>query len=222
MNQLQLSTGAFRHPRAETVRSPQQRAIGITFAISMQAAIVYMLMSGGHFLPVVVPPDITLIDVHELPKNTDPPAPPPVIDTPPVEVPIPQDVQLVYIPPAEFKAITLPPPPPVPTTLPKVATVTPPPAITFTPARAILVTHSTPDYPPVARRLGQQGTLRLKLAITEQGAVSDAVVVNSSGSMYLDAAAIEWVKQHWRYEPAKQGSRSVKSEVQAVVEFKLK
>jgi len=222
MNQLQLTTGAFRHPRAESARPPQQRAIGIAFAATMQVAIAYMLATGGHFVPPFVPKDLTVVNVFDPPKPPDDPATPrPVIEPPPVDAPIPQDVILIYTPPTEMRAITLPTPPRIQTSPPTVAMVTPPPVVTFTPARAIEATHTTPEYPPVARRLGQQGTLRLKLVVTEQGTVSDAVVVNSSGSMYLDSAAIDWVKQHWRYEPAKQGSRAVKSEVQAVVEFKL-
>ena len=37
----------------------------------------------------------------------------------------------------------------------------------------------------------------------------------------LDAAAIEWVKTHWLYQPAKQGSRAVASVTDAVVTFRL-
>ena len=97
----------------------------------------------------------------------------------------------------------------------------PPPVITFSPARALLATHTTPDYPPVSRRLGEQGTLRLKLSITAQGAVSDAMVVNSSGHPRLDEAAVDWVKAHWRYQPAMRGPSAVPSTTDAVVTFKL-
>jgi len=223
MNQLQYNTGAFRHARAQSTHSPQQRIFGIIFAATVEVGIVYALMvSLGVAPPPRIPKDLVVVNVPALPsKPEDPIAAPPPIEKPPVEITIPQDIQLVYVPPVTLKTITIPAQPPVLPPLTREASVTPPPAPVFTPARAVVATHTTPEYPPVARRLGQQGTLRLKLVVTEQGTVSDAVLVNSSGSDYLDKAAIDWVKKFWRYEPARQGTRAVRAEVQAVVEFKL-
>ena len=45
-------------------------------------------------------------------------------------------------------------------------------------------------YPAAARRLDQQGTVKLQLAYDATGAVQDARVVQSSGSPALDKAAL--------------------------------
>ena len=222
MNQLQYNTGAFRHARAHVAHSPHQRIFGIVFAATVELGIVYALMVSLGAVPA--PPGIVVTTARIIPDEPQVQPPPvplaPVIETP-VAQPITPDIELVYIPPPSMRTITLPTVPPLLPTLPRQATVVPPAPVIYTPPRAILATHTTPEYPPVARRLAQQGTLRLKLVVTEQGTVSDAVVVNSSGSDYLDKAAVDWVKKFWRYEPAKQGTRAVTAEVPAVVEFKL-
>lgn len=52
---------------------------------------------------------------------------------------------------------------------------------------------STPEprYPLAARRLGEQGTVRVRLVIDETGAVEQADVQSSSGSERLDRVALE-------------------------------
>jgi|GEM_PF-1016442 len=47
-----------------------------------------------------------------------------------------------------------------------------------------------PDYPRAAREGGQTGTVIVSVGISETGAVSDAMVVSTSGSRYLDEAAL--------------------------------
>jgi protein TonB len=91
----------------------------------------------------------------------------------------------------------------------------------LTPARAIGSTHTIPDYPPIAARLGEQGSVRLTLRIDEQGIVTDATVVTSSGYYALDEAAIAWVKSHWRYEPALRDGTPIPASTNAIVTFRL-
>jgi protein TonB len=45
------------------------------------------------------------------------------------------------------------------------------------------------DYPPVARRLGEQGTVKVKYLVEADGSVGDCDVMTSSGSQRLDDAA---------------------------------
>jgi TonB family protein len=59
---------------------------------------------------------------------------------------------------------------------------------------------SHPVYPPPARRLLEQGTVVLKLYVTEKGRVSDAVVEKSSGFVELDNAA-RYESFRWRVDP---------------------
>jgi protein TonB len=221
MDQLQYSTGSFRVSRERTTHTPQQRAVGLAFAVAMEASIVYALLVtlGWVEAPKITPP-MTVVNVAPLPDRPDvPPPPPQTFDPPPVAAPITPVVELTYTPPPTPTAISLPPPQPVPA----VPRVVPPPTppVVFTPARAIAASHSIPEYPFVSRRLREQGTLRLKLTIDEKGLVTEAVVVNSSSFQRLDEAAVKWVKAQWRYTPAMQGTKPVPSMADAIVEFKL-
>jgi protein TonB len=91
----------------------------------------------------------------------------------------------------------------------------------FTPAHAIASTHTIPAYPLLSVRLNQQGNVRLSLTIDEQGFVTDAAVLTSSGYDTLDAAAVAWVKAHWRYQPATRDGHAVSAITNAIVTFRL-
>jgi protein TonB len=99
--------------------------------------------------------------------------------------------------------------------------IQPPHQIALTPVRPIFGTHSTPDYPPIAARLNEQGSVRLQLGIDEQGIITDASVITSSGYEALDRAAIAWVKAHWRYAPATRDGVPIPASTSAVVTFRL-
>jgi len=91
-----------------------------------------------------------------------------------------------------------------------------------TSAQGIVSTHSTPPYPPIARRLGEQGKVVLRLTISPQGAVVSADVVQSSGFADLDQSAVSWVLAHWRYKPAIRNGSPVQSQTDAAVVFNLR
>jgi protein TonB len=83
-------------------------------------------------------------------------------------------------------------------------------------------THTTPPYPLLAIRLGEEGNVHLRLTISAQGVVTDAVVVRSSGYGDLDQAARDWILAHWRYQPATHGGVAVASVRDIEVRFDLK
>jgi len=82
-------------------------------------------------------------------------------------------------------------------------------------------THTIPAYPPLARRLGEHGSVRLSLTISATGDVTGASVVQSSGFPDLDHTAVDWVLGHWKYKPATHDGVAVPSQSQAVVVFNL-
>jgi len=223
MTELQYSTGSFRVSRARTVNTPQQRLFGIAFAIAMEVGIVYALLVTLEFVDAPsLRPNITVVNVPPIPDEPQIPVPPPQVFTaPPLQTPIPPEVVLTYTPPAPTTAISTQPPVPVPQIPPRVEPALTPPPPVFTPARSIAATHTIPEYPALSRRLREQGTMRLKLTIDEKGIVTQATVVNSTGFQRLDEAAVNWVKSHWRYTPAMQGTRAVPSMADAIVEFRL-
>lgn len=63
------------------------------------------------------------------------------------------------------------------------------------------VGNAAPPYPAVARRLGEQGEVRLDVQVAADGAVLQVQVRVSSGSPALDRSAIDTVKR-WRFRPA--------------------
>lgn len=56
-------------------------------------------------------------------------------------------------------------------------------------------------YPLESQVLNEEGTVGLRIFLTDEGAMRDAVVENSSGFSRLDDAALEYVKGNWRYQP---------------------
>lgn len=223
MTSFQNSISAYRPSR-----TAPQRAVGFLLAAALNAGIAYILLAtlGVVPMPAIRPPFVgrVIIEPHEVEL---PPPPQPTIPQPQIKEIVPPIIEIPLVPDAERKTITPPEVPPQvsPAEQPREVPVerpTPPPPITLSPARAIMATHTIPDYPPVSRRLGEQGTLRLRLVIGADGAVEDARVEISSGHQRLDDAAIQWVKAHWRYEPAMQGPKPIPSTATAEVTFRLK
>jgi protein TonB len=112
-------------------------------------------------------------------------------------------------------------PPPVITTMPP-PVVIPTPPVAITPAEPIEGTQTGPEYPIISRRLAEQGTVRLRLTIGEDGMVKMADVTHSSGFKRLDDVAKDWVLRHWRYRPAMRGPMPVESQTEGVLQFVLK
>ena len=71
-----------------------------------------------------------------------------------------------------------------------------------TPIRAKVTSRPDPVYPVRASRRGEEGTVRLKVQVLPTGSVGEIEVVSTSGSPDLDKAAVECVKQQWKFTPA--------------------
>lgn len=78
-----------------------------------------------------------------------------------------------------------------------------------------------PRYPPPARRLGQEGVVRLRLRINATGDVTEVTVRASSGHPLLDRAAVRAARS-WRYHPARSGKRTMTGTIEQAVEFRLR
>lgn len=59
-----------------------------------------------------------------------------------------------------------------------------------------------PAYPPMSRRMGEQGTVIVRALIDADGSAQQAEVQQSSGFERLDRAALETALK-WRYVPGK-------------------
>lgn len=77
-----------------------------------------------------------------------------------------------------------------------------------------------PTYPPMSRRLGEQGTVLLRVTVNAQGQATLVAVEKSCGHERLDAAAQVAVRQ-WRFIAARHGNATVASTVLVPVTFAL-
>jgi protein TonB len=77
-----------------------------------------------------------------------------------------------------------------------------------------------PRYPESARRQGVEGTVLLRVRVTEQGRVEAVQLERSAGHQDLDQAALKAVR-HWRFEPARWGNQPMAVWVLIPVTFKL-
>lgn len=77
-----------------------------------------------------------------------------------------------------------------------------------------------PVYPAVSRRMGEEGTVRLKVLVDERGRPITVDVTASSGHSRLDQAAIDAVKR-WRFVAPTDGNRAIQAWTQVAITFKL-
>lgn len=77
-----------------------------------------------------------------------------------------------------------------------------------------------PPYPPLSRRMGEEGKVVLRVTVSPQGTAEEIEIKASSGSQRLDDAAVNTVKR-WKFIPAKRGDVPVQSRVLVPIIFKL-
>ena len=74
-----------------------------------------------------------------------------------------------------------------------------------------------PKYPAIARRRGVEGSVILEIFVANDGRVTQAMVIESSGSSALDRAALKTIKT-WRFPPSQFNSLS---SYKQAIEFRL-
>jgi len=92
----------------------------------------------------------------------------------------------------------------------------------FVPAIPFRYLNRFPPYPDDALRLGEEGTVRVRISITDDGRVSQVSVLHSSGSLQLDRTTAFWIQQRWRYHPATLNGKPVASTLDINVTFSIK
>ncbi|GBG00828.1 hypothetical protein AZSI13_01550 [Azospira sp. I13] len=94
--------------------------------------------------------------------------------------------------------------------------------VAHTPARfdADYLHNPKPVYPPLSRRLGEEGKVLLKVRVTAQGTAEQVDIQTGSGYARLDAAARDAVLR-WRFVPARRGDEPVAASVIVPITFAL-
>src|SRR5262249_29258472 len=77
-----------------------------------------------------------------------------------------------------------------------------------------------PDYPPAARRLGEEGRVVLELTIRADGTIHQSSIVQTSGFNVLDQSALK-TSMSWHYVPAMKRGTPVEAKARVPVIFKL-
>ncbi|MBI4988691.1 MAG: energy transducer TonB [Rhodocyclales bacterium] len=185
-----------------------ERIAGLTAVVALHAVVFYGLWS--HRI-LVMPDEVVTLFVETIatpPAPKEPPKPARLDRPRPVEKSQPQQLvaNAAAVSPAEPVA---PPPPPAPAIEAPPARPAGPVALGSELAVAC-PERSAPAYPPLSRRLGEEGKVVLRVELDEQGSVSAARVATASGFPRLDEAALAAVKT-WRCNPARRDGQPVRA-----------
>lgn len=85
---------------------------------------------------------------------------------------------------------------------------------------AAYLQNPRPVYPPLSRRLGEQGKVLLRVRVGRQGQAVSVDLENSSNFERLDEAARQVVAR-WRFVPARRGEETVEATVIVPIVFRL-
>ncbi|MGA7178838.1 MAG: energy transducer TonB [Thiobacillaceae bacterium] len=213
------------------------RLAGFFVVLALHAALFYSLW---HYRTVTSPARTTTVFVDllkDLPRAEPPktrghkPKSQPVkLEEPNTPPPLGQRVAQA---PMVLPTKSVAPPPPPPESQPAIevpaepAPLTPPPAAK--PAGPVVLTadlaiacpiRTPPSYPPLSRRLGEEGKAVLRVELDDAGQVDLATIKTSSGYSRLDEAALSAVRQ-WRCNPARRGGVAVRAVAIQPINFVL-
>lgn len=204
---------------------PPEPLINRTFIVTVAVVVfhvvaLWLLQTGllRRTVEMIVPAQV-LAEFIEPPQPRDEPPPPPPPEPrpqlkPPVIAPAPQPVAMADRAPAPNAPVgTIEPPAPLPPVTAVVAPAPPapvatpsappaPPRIELPSSDADYLQNPKPPYPPVSKRLNEQGTVIMRVLIGVDGLPQKAELRKSSGFDRLDQSAAATVMK-WRYVPGK-------------------
>lgn len=183
----------------------------------------------------LVVPVMVLAEMIEPPQPLSTPAPPQpqpkptpaqktLVQPRPVAQPAPQPVAIVDPTPAPLAPTGIfepqPPAPPAPVATAEAAPA--PPKMVMPSSDAAHLNNPQPPYPTLSKRLGESGVVQLRVHVEIDGTPSQVQIYKSSGYDRLDQAALETVKNRWRFVPGHLGGTPIASWVIQPVRFDLK
>ncbi len=181
----------------------------------LHVGVIWALQAGllRRVVEVFVPAQVM---VEMVTPQEDKPAPPPA-PTPvktkltPVTPPTPLAVTTPTLQPSEITLAPVAPSPPVSAgektstiaTATTTSTAPPaPPKLELPSSDADYLNNPRPPYPPLSKRMGEQGKVVIRTLIGADGIAQEATIQQSSGFDRLDQAALTTARK-WRYVPGK-------------------
>lgn len=211
-------------PAPAAPRALGRHALVIAVVVAAHAGLILALHSAltAPTPPVVVPAQVLAEFIAPPAPQVQPAAPkPPVPPSKPVKPSVPQKAapRTPTQPQAQPLAIAdptpspnaptgsvapSPPAPPAPVAAAAPPAPPAPPAVQLPSSSADYLQNPKPPYPPLSKRLGEQGKVIVRVLISADGQPRQAELKQSSGFERLDQAALTTVMK-WRYVPGKRG-----------------
>ena len=194
----------------------------VAAVVGLHVGGLYALQTGllRRAVEVVVPVQVLAQFIEPVQPRVEPPPPQPKpkpthqpVQAKPQRAPLPPAPMPVAVPSAEpspnaVVGVTTPqsPAPPIATPVAVAAPALPappaPPRIELPSSQADYLNNPAPRYPPISKRLGEQGKVVLRVFIDVDGTATRAEVRTSSGFDRLDQTALNTVLG-WKYLPGK-------------------
>ena len=171
---------------------------------------------------LVVPAEM-ISQIIEPPQPEVAPPPPPAPPPTPVAIadpaPAPNAPQVTAAPPAPLPPIASPVAA-APSPAPAQSAAPPAPKVELPRSDADYLNNPSPPYPPVSRRMGEQGRVMVRVCVDEKGLPQKAEVQKSSSHERLDSTAVATVLR-WRFKPGTRGGVPEALCVNVPIDFKL-
>ena len=190
----------------------------VTTVVALHVCGLYALQSGllQRAVEVVIPVEVLAQFIEPAQPKVEPSPPPKPKEKPQptAQKPQPQPLPPAPMPLAIAAAEPSPnavtgsttPQPPAPPVAAAVSAAPPappaPPRIQLPDSNADYLNNKPPNYPPLSRRLGEQGKVMVRVFIDVDGKAKQTEIRTSSGYDRLDQAALRTV-QEWTYVPGK-------------------
>ena len=202
--------------------SSKQRSSLLMIVIGLHVGVVLLVMAAKTIAPQIMEMPL-IVEFLPAPQLEEPPQAKPLPVARPEPMRKPQPTPKVPTPVLETTrsevpapaaptapAVEAPPAPPAPAA----------PAVSQARFDADYLRNPPPPYPPLSRRMGEEGKVILRVSVNPQGTADAVEVRTSSGSARLDESALKTVR-NWRFIPAKRGDDAVQSWVLVPIIFKL-
>lgn len=201
--------------------SPFQRSGLLTAVVGLHVGVFLLILAAKTVVPQImeIPLVVDLLETQEIKKE---PVAKPLPMTKPVAVKTPQTpAPKAAAPVVEATESNVPAPAAV-VAAPAEPKPVAPPAEPVSLARfdADYLKNPAPAYPPLSRRMGEEGKVILRVSVNPQGSADSVEIRTSSGSQRLDESAQKTVR-NWKFIPAKRGDIAVQSWVLVPIIFKL-